>query len=149
MLKVVTFVRDLKRLVDTANAIRAEAAKTGQPAFSLAFTNRSFVVQVVAMLLLLAAPLGFVLPIPPEMLVEFIVTAVSLAAGLLSWSGFERLTGVTRAVWNRTQGIKAVQEAAAVAADGDPDKLSIALTRALALAEDRPAMQRAIRKAEK
>ena len=153
MLKAISFIRDVKKLVDTANAIRAEAAATGKPAYSLALTNRSFIAQVIGVLLILAIPFGFVLPIPTDQLVEFIVALASLAVGAFSWSGVERLSGATRAIWNRTQGVKAVEEAAAMSAavatpEGE-DKLSQALREAVATAGNRAAVAAAVDAAAK
>lgn len=103
-------IREIRRTVDMANAIAAQAGEG--PRWTLFLSNRSFIAQAVATLFALLGLFGVFLPIDAADVVE----AVALAGfiGGQGWSLIERLRGKTRAVWSKDQAKKAVEEADAL-----------------------------------
>ncbi|KIX17789.1 hypothetical protein [Paracoccus sp. 228] len=99
--------RDLSALIEQANRLAGSDKR-----WSLAFTNRSFIVACVAVVAAAALMLGLPFPVPIDVTAET-VYAVITVAGLL-WAGIERLLGKTRAVWNKKQAVEAVEEADAL-----------------------------------
>jgi hypothetical protein len=110
-------IREVRQTIDMANEIAAQAGEA--PRWTLFITNRSFIAQVVATGFALLGLFGVFLPFGAEDIVEM----VSLVGFIASqgWALYERFSGKTRAVWNRDQAVKAVQEA---------DALTVALRRA-------------------
>ena len=102
-------LRDLSALIEQANRLAGPDKR-----WSLAFTNRSFIVACVAFVAAGALMLGLPFPVPIDVTAET-VYAVITVAGLL-WAGLERLLGKTRAVWNKKQAVEAVVEADALTA---------------------------------
>lgn len=100
-------IRDLNALIQQANSLAGPRKR-----WSLAFTNRSFVLAVIALLAQVALAIGLPFPLPVDVTAETVYAIISLAA--LAWAGVERLTGKTRAVWSRRQADEAVQEADAL-----------------------------------
>lgn len=100
-------LRDLSALIEQANRLAGPDKR-----WSLAFTNRSFIVACVAFVAAAALMIGLPFPLPIDVTSET-VYAVITVAGLL-WAGIERLTGKTRAVWNKKQAVEAVVEADAL-----------------------------------
>ena len=105
-------LRDLSRLVDHLNEVAT--TPTGEKRWSLAYTNRSTIAYTLAVLLGIAAAFGVPIPLNlnADMLAEHIY--VGLSALMALWGLLERMNGVTRAIWNRTQGEKAKEEADAL-----------------------------------
>jgi hypothetical protein len=102
-------LRDLSALIEQANRLAGPDKR-----WSLAFTNRSFIVACVAFVAAAALMIGLPFPMPIDVTAET-VYAVITVAGLL-WAGMERLLGKTRAVWNRKQAVEALTEADALTA---------------------------------
>lgn len=100
-------LRDLSTLIEQANRLAGPDKR-----WSLAFTNRSFIVACVAFVAAAALMLGLPFPMPIDVTAET-VYAVITVAGLL-WAGIERVLGKTRAVWNKKQAVEAVVEADAL-----------------------------------
>ncbi|TNB86379.1 hypothetical protein FHD68_18385 [Paracoccus marcusii] len=103
-------LRDLSALIEQANRLAGPDKR-----WSLAFTNRSFIVACVACVAFVAAAalmIGLPFPMPIDVTAET-VYAVITVAGLL-WAGIERMLGKTRAVWNKKQAAEAVVEADAL-----------------------------------
>lgn len=100
-------LRDLSTLIEQANRLAGPDKR-----WSLAFTNRSFIVACVAFVAAAALMLGLPFPMPIDVTAET-VYAVITVAGLL-WAGIERMLGKTRAVWNKKQAVEAVVEADAL-----------------------------------
>ena len=100
-------IRDLSALIEQANRLAGPDKR-----WSLAFTNRSFIVACVAFVAAAALMIGLPFPLPIDVTSET-VYAVITVAGLL-WAGIERLTGKTRAVWNKKQAVEAITEADAL-----------------------------------
>lgn len=107
-------LRDLSALIEHANRLAGPDRR-----WSLAFTNRSFLVACVAFAAGLALLIGLPFPLPVDVTSETIYAAITV--GGLAWAGIERIMGKTRAVWSRKQAAEAVQEA---------DALTTALTKA-------------------
>lgn len=122
-------IREINETIKLANQI-ADQGGDG-PRWSLYFTNRSFVAQVVALLFAVLGTFGIFLPIEAGDLVQ-LVGAVGLIAGF-AWSFVERIRGKTRTIWNTSQADKAVEEAIAVAVakDVEGDRLTAALNIAI------------------
>lgn len=102
-------LRDLSALIEQANRLAGPDKR-----WSLAFTNRSFIVACVAFVAAAALMLGLPFPVPIDVTAET-VYAVITVAGLL-WAGIERMLGKTRAIWNKKQAVEAVVEADALTA---------------------------------
>lgn len=102
-------LRDLSALIEQANRLAGPDKR-----WSLAFTNRSFIVACVAFVAAAALMIGLPFPMPIDVTAET-VYAVITVAGLL-WAGMERMLGKTRAVWNRKQAVEALTEADALTA---------------------------------
>ena len=102
-------LRDLSALIEQANRLAGPDKR-----WSLAFTNRSFIVACVAFVAAAALMIGLPFPVPIDVTAET-VYAVITVAGLL-WAGVERMLGKTRAVWNKKQAVEAVVEADALTA---------------------------------
>lgn len=100
-------LRDLSALIEQANRLAGPDKR-----WSLAFTNRSFIVACVAFVAAAALIIGLPFPIPIDVTAET-VYAVITVAGLL-WAGIERMLGKTRAIWNRKQAVEALTEADAL-----------------------------------
>jgi hypothetical protein len=100
-------LRDLSALIEQANRLAGPDKR-----WSLAFTNRSFIVACVAFVAAAALMFGLPFPMPIDVTAET-VYAVITVAGLL-WAGVERMLGKTRAIWNRKQAVEAVVEADAL-----------------------------------
>ena len=103
-------LRDLSALIEQANRLAGPDKR-----WSLAFTNRSFIVACVACVAFVAAAalmFGLPFPMPIDVTAET-VYAVITVVGLL-WAGIERMLGKTRAVWNKKQAVEAVVEADAL-----------------------------------
>ncbi|WP_408591969.1 hypothetical protein ACIPCF_07610 [Paracoccus marcusii] len=100
-------LRDLSALIEQANRLAGPDKR-----WSLAFTNRSFIVACVAFVAAAALMFGLPFPMPIDVTAET-VYAVITVAGLL-WAGIERIIGKTRAVWNKKQAVEAVVEADAL-----------------------------------
>jgi hypothetical protein len=100
-------LRDLSALIEQANRLAGPDKR-----WSLAFTNRSFIVACVAFVAAAALMLGLPFPVPIDVTAET-VYAVITVAGLL-WAGIERMLGKTRAIWNKKQTVEAVVEADAL-----------------------------------
>lgn len=100
-------LRDLSALIEQANRLAGPDKR-----WSLAFTNRSFIVACVAFVAAAALMLGMPFPMPIDVTAET-VYAVITVAGLL-WAGIERMLGKTRAVWNKKQAVEALTEADAL-----------------------------------
>lgn len=113
-------IREVSATVAMANQLAAQPGEG--PRWSLFLTNRSFIAQVVALLFAVVGLFGLPLPIGAEEATQIIALIGYLAAQ--GWALFERLTGKTRTVWNRTQATEAAAEA---------DALSRALRNAGAL----------------
>lgn len=116
-------IREINETIKMANAIAA--AGGDGPRWSLFLTNRSFIAQVIATAFALLGLFGVFLPVDAETVVEVIGAVGFLAAQ--GWALVERLRGKTRAVWNKTQADKAVDEAAAI----QRDALTVALEDAI------------------
>lgn len=100
-------VRDLSALIEEANRLAGPDKR-----WSLAFTNRSFIAQVIATLAVIAIAVGMPLPVPVDVASETVFAFITV--GALAWAGIERLLGKTRAIWNRRQAVEAVTEADAL-----------------------------------
>ncbi|TNH39401.1 hypothetical protein [Paracoccus haeundaensis] len=100
-------LRDLSALIEQANRLAGPDKR-----WSLAFTNRSFIVACVALVAAAALMLGLPFPMPIDITAETIYAVITVA-GLL-WSGIERMLGKTQAVWNKKQAVEAVVEADAL-----------------------------------
>ncbi|MEQ5793132.1 hypothetical protein LZ686_00590 [Paracoccus sp. NFXS7] len=100
-------LRDLSALIEQANRLAGPDKR-----WSLAFTNRSFIVACVAFVAAAALMIGLPFPMPIDVTAET-VYAVITVAGLL-WAGIERMLGKTRAVWNKKQAVEAIIEADAL-----------------------------------
>lgn len=100
-------LRDLSALIEQANRLAGPDKR-----WSLAFTNRSFIVACVAFVAAAALMFGLPFPMPIDVTAET-VYAVITVVGLL-WAGIERMLGKTRAVWNKKQAVEAVVEADAL-----------------------------------
>ncbi|WP_282029416.1 hypothetical protein [Paracoccus marcusii] len=100
-------LRDLSALIEQANRLAGPDKR-----WSLAFTNRSFIVACVALVAAAALMLGPPFPMPIDITAETIYAVITVA-GLL-WSGIERMLGKTQAVWNKKQAVEAVVEADAL-----------------------------------
>ena len=100
-------LRDLSALIEQANRLAGPDKR-----WSLAFTNRSFIVACVAFVAAAALMLGLPFPMPIDVTAET-VYAVITVAGLL-WAGIERMLGKTRAIWNKKQAAEAFTEADAL-----------------------------------
>lgn len=97
-------IRDLNALIQQANDLAGPDKR-----WTLAFTNRSFILAAVALLAQIALAVGVPLPVPADMAAETVWAVVSLIS--LGWAGVERMTGKTRAVWNTKQAVDALDEA--------------------------------------
>lgn len=137
MFKIITIIRDTKRLVDIANRERVKNA--GEPAFAFWLTNRSFLVPTITLLIniLITLNLPFLVPlvqlitsVSPDFIAENIVE-VTMGFALI-WSFFERVFAKGITIWNRDQGVKAVEEAVTVK-HVERDRLQEALDQALKL----------------
>ncbi|WP_373946883.1 hypothetical protein [Paracoccus marcusii] len=95
-------LRDLSALIEQANRLARPDKR-----WSLAFTNRSFIVACVAFVAAAALMIGLPFPVPIDVTAET-VYAVITVAGLL-WAGIERMLSKTRAVWNKKQAAKVVE----------------------------------------
>lgn len=95
-------LRDLSALIEQANRLARPDKR-----WSLAFTNRSFIVACVAFVAAAALMIGLPFPMPIDVTAET-VYAVITVAGLL-WAGIERMLSKTRAVWNKKQAAKVVE----------------------------------------
>ena len=100
-------LRDLSALIEQANRLAGPDKR-----WSLAFTNRSFIVACVAFIAAAALMIGLPFPVPIDVTAET-VYAVITVAGLL-WAGIERMLGKTQAVWNKKQAVEAMIEADAL-----------------------------------
>ena len=100
-------VRDLSALIEEANRLAGPDRR-----WSLAFTNRSFIVACVAFIAGVALLVGLPLPLPVDVASETVYAFITV--GGLLWAGVERIRGKTRAVWNRTQAVEAITEADAL-----------------------------------
>lgn len=116
-------IREINETIKMANAIAA--AGGDGPRWSLFLTNRSFIAQVIATQFALLDLFGVFLPVDAETIVEVIGAAGFLAAQ--GWALFERLNGRTRAIWNKDQANKAVDEAAALKGDALSQALNDAM----------------------
>lgn len=116
-------IREINETIQMANAIAA--AGGDGPRWSLFLTNRSFIAQVIATLFALLGLFGVFLPVDAETIVEVIGAAGFLAAQ--GWALVERLNGKTRAIWNKDQANKAVDEAAALKGDALSQALNDAM----------------------
>ena len=118
-------IREIRATVQMANEIAA--AGGDGPRWTLFLTNRSFIAQVIATLFAALGFFGVFLPVDANTAIE-VIAAVGFL-GAQGWALVERIGGKTRAVWNREQAVKAVQEAAALNETGDA--LADALAKAL------------------
>ena len=100
-------LRDLSALIEQANRLAGPDKR-----WSLAFTNRSFIVACVALVAAAALMLGLPFPMPIDITAETIYAVITVAG--LPWSGIERMLGKTQAVWNKKQAVEAVVEADAL-----------------------------------
>lgn len=82
--------------------------------WSLAFTNRSFIVACVAFVAAAALMIGLPFPLPIDVTSETVYAVITV--GGLAWAGIERMLGKTLAVWNTKQAVEAVVEADALTA---------------------------------
>lgn len=103
-------IREISATVKMANDIAAQAGDG--PRWTLFLTNRSFIAQVVALIFALLAIFGVFLPVDAADFTEIIGVLGYVAAQV--WSLWERMRGKTRAVWNKGQARKAVEEADAL-----------------------------------
>lgn len=101
-------IRKIKSLVAEANRLT-----DGGKHWSVAFFNRSFVLQVVATAAALLAVFGVPLPGGPDVWAEFWGEAIwgAIFAIAQLWALIERLRGKTKAVWNTKQASDALAEA--------------------------------------
>lgn len=140
MFRLLRVFHETKKLVDIANREAAKYDGEG-PRFSFWLTNRSFLVPALVLLLnvLVLFQVPFLMPLvepviaymqatSPDVLAEHI-GAITITLGLV-WAAMERLLGRTRVLWNRKQGIKAVEEAVTVVRV-ERDRLQEALDQAL------------------
>lgn len=118
-------IREIRATVEMANQIAAAGGEG--PRWTLFLTNRSFIAQVIATLFAALGLFGVFLPVDANTAVEVIAALGFLAAQ--GWALMERVSGKTRAVWNRDQATKAVEEAAALSTTGDA--LTDALNKAI------------------
>lgn len=118
-------IREIRATVEMANQIAA--AGGDGPRWTLFLTNRSFIAQVIATLFAALGLFGVFLPVDANTAIEVIAAVGFLAAQ--GWALVERVSGKTRAVWNRDQATKAVEEAAALSTTGDA--LTDALNKAI------------------
>ncbi len=102
-------LRALSALIEYANRLAGPDKR-----WSLAFTDRSFIVACVAFVAAAALMLGLPFPMPIAVTAETVYAMITVA-GLL-WAGGERMLGKTRAVWNKNQAVEAVVEADALTA---------------------------------
>ena len=100
-------VRDLSALIEEANRLAGPGKR-----WSLAFSNRSFIAACVAFAAGVALMIGLPFPLPVDVTAETVYGFITV--GGLAWAGIERLTGRTRAIFNRLQAVEAVQEADAL-----------------------------------
>lgn len=100
-------IRDLNALIEEANRLAGPGKR-----WSVAFTNRSFIVSAVAFVATVALMAGFALPVSVDVAAETVYALI--AVGGLLWAAAERLMGKTRAVWNRKQAVEAITEADAL-----------------------------------
>jgi len=115
-------LRDLSALIEQANRLAGPDKR-----WSLAFTNRSFIVACVAFVAAAALMLGLPFPMPIDVTAETIYAIITVAS--LIWAGVERMLGNTRAAWNRKQAVEAVIEA---------DALTVALNKASGVSTRQP-----------
>ena len=100
-------LRDLSALIEQANRLAGPDKR-----WSLAFTNRSFIVACVAFVAAAALIIGLPFPMPIDVTAETVYAVITVAG--LVWAGVERMLGKTRAVWNRKQAVEALTEADAL-----------------------------------
>lgn len=100
-------IRDLNALIQHANELAGPDRR-----WSLAFTNRSFIAGVIAFAATVALMIGFPLPVPVDVATETVYALI--AVGGLLWALIERITGKTRAIWNKRQAKEALTEADAL-----------------------------------
>ncbi|WP_339820126.1 hypothetical protein [uncultured Paracoccus sp.] len=102
-------LRDLSALIEQANRLAGPDKR-----WSLAFTNRSFIVACVAFVAAAALMIGLPFPMPVDVTAETVYAVITVAG--LVWAGVERMLGKTRAVWNTKQAVEALTEADALTA---------------------------------
>ncbi|KJZ31624.1 hypothetical protein TW83_07605 [Paracoccus sp. S4493] len=102
-------LRDLSALIEQANRLAGPDNR-----WSLAFTNRSFIVACVAFVAAAALMIGLPFPMPIDVTAETVYAVITVAG--LVWAGVERMLGKTRAVWNKKQAVEALTEADALTA---------------------------------
>ena len=100
-------LRDLSALIEQANRLAGSDKR-----WSLAFTNRSFIVACVAFVAAAALMIGLPFPMPVDVMAETVYAVITVAG--LVWAGVERMLGKTRAIWNRKQAVEALTEADAL-----------------------------------
>ncbi|WDA11685.1 hypothetical protein [Paracoccus marcusii] len=100
-------LRDLSALIEQANRLAGPDKR-----WSLAFTNRSFIVACVAFVAAAALMIGLPFPMPVDVTAETVYAVITVAG--LVWAGVERMLGKTRAIWNRKQAVEALTEADAL-----------------------------------
>ena len=97
-------IRQIKALIDEANRLTS-----GGDNWSLALTNRSFILQVISTVAATIAIFGIALPGGADLWGEAIWGAIFAIAQI--WALIERLRGKTKAVWNTRQASDALAEA--------------------------------------
>lgn len=100
-------LRDLSALIEQANRLAGPDRR-----WSLAFSNRSFIVACVAFAAGFALLVGLPFPLPIDVTSETVYAFITV--GGLAWAGIERMMGKTRAVWNKKQAVEAITEADAL-----------------------------------
>lgn len=100
---------DLSALIEQVNPLVGPEKR-----WSLAFTNRSFIVACVAFVAAAALMIGLPFPLPIDVTSETVYAVITV--GGPAWAGIERMLGKTLAVWNTKQAVEAVVEADALTA---------------------------------
>lgn len=150
MFKIIQIMRDTKRLVDIANAERIKNG--GEASFGFWFTNRSFLVPAITLLVNFLVMLGLpwlqpltatLSSVSPDFIANNIVE-LSMAVALI-WSFFERAFSKGMTIWNRKQGMKAVEQSVGPGYD-EPDALTAALNQALSMRHPKEVYKEAVAK---
>ena len=104
-------LREIAATVRMANDLAQQSGSNG-PRWSVFITNRSFILQVIALLFALAGLFGLPVPIGAADLGEIVLLVGFLVTQ--GWALAERLFGKTRVVWTKEQAYRAHHEADAL-----------------------------------
>ena len=104
-------IREIAATVRMANDLAQQSGSNG-PRWSVFITNRSFILQVIALLFALAGLFGLPIPIGAADLGEIVLLVGYLVTQ--GWALAERLFGKTRVVWTKEQAYRAQHEADAL-----------------------------------